>query len=56
MKIKGMDWMDWLHRVRQETSEQRKKERRTLSQHLKIVERGEGVFKDKSPRPVQKKK
>ena len=56
MKIKGRDWMDWLHQTREETLEQRKRERRTLSQHLKAVEGRGGYSEDKGLRPLQKKK
>lgn len=42
MKIKGKVWMDWLHQVRKETLEERKREGSTLSQHLRIIEGREG--------------
>ena len=56
MKIKGKEWMNWLHQVREETLEQRKRERRTLSQHLKAVEGRGGFSEVKGVTPLQKKK
>jgi len=38
MKIKGKDWMDWLHEVRRESQKQRKSSRRSLAKHLKLTE------------------
>ena len=38
MKIKGMDWMEWLHRVRKESQQQRKSSRRSMAKHLKMLE------------------
>jgi len=56
MKIKGKDWMDWLHQVREETLEQRKRERLSLSQHLRTIEGREGRPEAKGATPVHKKK
>ena len=39
MKIKGKDWMDWLHQVRRDNQKQRKSSRHTLAKHLKLIER-----------------
>jgi hypothetical protein len=38
MKIKGKDWMDWLHQVRRESQKQRKTHHRSLAKHLKLLE------------------
>jgi hypothetical protein len=38
MKIKGKDWMDWLHQVRRESQKQRKSNRRSLATHLRTLE------------------
>ena len=38
MKIKGKDWMAWLHEVRRESQKQRKSSRHSLAKHLKLVE------------------
>jgi hypothetical protein len=56
MKIKGKVWMDWLHQVREETLEERKREGRTLSQHLRIIEGREGHPEAKGVTPLRKKK
>lgn len=54
MKIKGMDWMDWLHQVRAEAQEQRKGKRQTLAQYLRTIERPEGLEK-KTLRPFKRR-
>jgi hypothetical protein len=38
MKIKGKDWMDWLHQVRRESQKQRKSSHHSLAKHLKTIE------------------
>lgn len=55
MKIKGMDWMDWLHHVREEALERRKKDRRTLSQYLKSVEKQAVPTEEKAGVGLRKK-
>ena len=39
MKIKGQEWMVWLHEVRRESAKQQKRGRRSLATHLKTLER-----------------
>jgi len=38
MKIKGKDWMDWLHQIRADTKQQRKSKGQSLAQYLRVVE------------------
>lgn len=38
MKIKGKDWMDWLHQVRRESQKKRKTSRHSLAKYLKQLE------------------
>lgn len=38
MKIKGKDWMDWLHQVRRESQKKRKTSRYSLAKYLKQIE------------------
>jgi len=38
MKIKGKDWMDWLHQVRSDAKQQRKSRGQSLAQYLRVVE------------------
>lgn len=51
MKIRGMDWMEWLHRVRKESQRQRKSSRRTLAKHLKTLE-GKTILTGKGPSDI----
>ncbi len=51
MKIKGKDWMDWLHQVRRESQKQRKSSRRSLAKHLKLIE-GQALPIRKAPSGV----
>lgn len=38
MKIKGKDWMDWLHKSRAESQDLRKSKRQPLSNYLRTLE------------------
>ena len=38
MKIKGKDWMDWLHQIRADAKQQRKSKGQSLAQYLRVVE------------------
>lgn len=51
MKIKGINWMQWLHRVRKESQQQRKSSRRSLAEHLKRLE-GKATLTERGPSDV----
>lgn len=38
MKIDGLEWMDWLHKMREEESEAREKAGMTIAEYLKKAE------------------
>jgi len=48
MKIKGKNWMDWLHEVRQESQKERKTSRHSLATHLKTIE-GKTISRRREP-------
>ena len=54
MKIKGKDWMDWLHEVRRESQKQRKGSRRSLAENLKLIE-GQASMTRKEPSGVTRR-
>lgn len=57
MKIKGRDWMDWLHQVRRESQKKRKTSRQSLAKYLKQLEGKASLTGKVSPtlsRAVQK--
>ena len=56
MKIKGMDWMDWLHQSRAEAQEQRKNRRQSLSEYLRTIEEKQRVHGKEDLRPSRKRK
>ncbi|MFQ5998737.1 MAG: hypothetical protein ACE5KO_05475 [Candidatus Bathyarchaeia archaeon] len=43
MKIKGMEWMNWLHKSRRESQALRKSKRQSLVEYLRGVEEKRGV-------------
>lgn len=55
MKIKGMDWMDWVHHIREEALEQHTNDRRTLSQYLKTIEKEEAPSEEQARAGLRKK-
>ena len=57
MKIKGKDWMDWLHQVRRENQKKRRTSRHSLAKYLKQLEGKRsltGKEPPKLPRAVQR--
>ena len=56
MKIRGKDWIDWLHQVRAEAKERRKSQGQSLAEYLKVVEGKAERPKGEEIRPSRKRR
>ena len=56
MKIKGKDWMDWLHQVRADAKQQRKSKGQSLARYLRVVEGKARQTEEEESMPSRKKK
>ena len=55
MKIKGKDWMDWLHKNRADVERRRKETKQTLAHYLKGLEERGLLSPKKHLRPPEKR-
>ncbi len=55
MKIKGKEWMDWLHKSRADVERRRKESKQTLAHYLKGVEEKDFLYPKKHLRPPEKR-
>ena len=52
MKIDGLDWIDWLHRLRTETEAERKRQGISIAERLRRAEAtAERIERERSTRP-----
>ncbi len=55
MKIKGKEWMDWLHKSRADVERRRKESKQTVARYLKNIEEKSFPPPRKHLRPPEKR-